>query len=273
MPAPATNEELLELIHKSGVSDDGRLKAYLQKATAQSPLPTEPSKLASQLVRDGLLTYFQAEQLLQGKWKRFTIGKYKVLERIGSGGMGQVFLCEHKLMRRRVAVKVLPTAKADDQSSLDRFYREARAVAAVDHPNLVRAYDIDKDENLHFLVMEYVDGTNLQDLVRKAGPLDITRACHYIYASAVGLQHAHEMGLVHRDIKPGNILIDRAGVVKILDMGLARFFHDEADDLTKNTMKMFSERPIISLRNRPSTAIASTFGLTSTHLGLRSTFC
>src|SRR5262249_44283524 len=110
---------------------------------------------------------------------------------------------------------------------------EARAVAALDHPNIVRAYDIDQDENLHFLVMEYVDGANLQDLVKKSGPLDPVRAAHYIYASAIGLHHAHGMGLIHRDIKPGNILVDRSGVVKILDMGLARFFHDEEDMLTK----------------------------------------
>jgi serine/threonine protein kinase len=128
---------------------------------------------------------------------------------------------------------VLPTAKAADQSSLDRFYREARAIAALDHPNIVRAYDIDQDENLHFLVMEFVDGTNLQDLVKKFGPLDVLRACHYTYGAAVGLKYAFEMGILHRDIKPANILVDRAGVVKILDMGLARFFHDEDDNLTK----------------------------------------
>src|SRR5438552_2078930 len=149
------------------------------------------------------------------------------MERLGSGGMGSVFLCEHKLMRRRVAVKVLPTAKAEDPSSLERFYREARAVAALDHPNIVRAYDIDQDDNLHFLVMEYVDGASLQEIGKKAGPIDVLRACQYMYQSAKGLQHAHEKaGLVHRDIKPGNILVDRTGVVKILDMGLARFFHD-----------------------------------------------
>src|SRR5437899_3494516 len=192
-----------------------------------------PAALAKRMVADAILTIFQAEQILLGKWKRFTIGKYKVLERLGSGGMGQVFLCEHKLMRRRVAVKVLPTAKADDKASLARFYREAQAVAAVDHPNLVRAFDIDQEDNLHFLVMEWVDGTNLQDLIKKFGPLDVTRACHYIYGSAVGLQHANEIGLIHRDIKPGNILIDRSGVVKILDMGLARFFHDETDAITR----------------------------------------
>ncbi|WP_439623107.1 protein kinase domain-containing protein [Gemmata sp.] len=233
MPPPANADELLELVQRSGVADEAKLRSCLQKMSGTGGVPAEPQRLAGVLVKDGILTYFQAEQLLQGKYKRFTIGKYKVLEKLGAGGMAQVFLCEHKMMRRRVAIKVLPTAKADDPSSLERFYREARAVAAVDHPNIVRAYDIDQDENLHFLVMEYVDGTNLQDLVKKFGQLDMLRACHYIYASAVGLQHAHEMGLIHRDVKPGNILLDRTGVVKILDMGLARFFYDEEDNVTK----------------------------------------
>jgi serine/threonine protein kinase len=234
MPAPSTSDEFLDLIRKSGVLDEKRLDAYLEKARAASALPTEPSKLAGVLVRDAILTHFQAEQFLQGKWRRFTIGKYKVLERIGSGGMGSVYLCEHKLMRRRVAVKVLPTAKADDTSSLERFYREARAVAALDHVNIVRAYDIDQDDKLHFLVMEYVDGASLQEMVKRGGQLDPIRAAHYICQAAQGLQHAHESaGLVHRDIKPGNILVDRTGVVKVLDMGLARFFFDEEDILTK----------------------------------------
>jgi serine/threonine protein kinase len=231
MAAPASTDEFLDLVRKSQVVEDKKLEGYLSQLGDNAPF--EPSKLAGLLVRDGILTTFQAEQLLQGKWKRFTIGKYKVLERLGSGGMGSVYLCEHKLMRRRVAVKVLPTAKAQDEASLQRFYREARAVAALDHPNIVHAYDIDQDESLHFLVMEYVDGASLQDIVRKSGPMDIIRACHYIRQTALGLQHAHQAGLVHRDIKPANIIVDRTGQVKILDMGLARFFHDEDDILTK----------------------------------------
>lgn len=233
MPAPATVDEFVDLIRKSAVLEEGRLAGYLDKLKRDPVTPNDLSSIAGLFVRDGLLTFFQAEQFLQGKWKRFTIGKYKVLERLGSGGMGQVFLCEHKLMRRRVAVKVLPTQKAADPSSLERFYREARAVAALDHPNIVRAYDIDQDDNLHFLVMEYVDGASLQEMVRKTGPMDPTRACHYMYWSAIGLQHAHAQGLIHRDIKPGNILVDRTGLVKILDLGLARFFLDEDDLLTK----------------------------------------
>jgi serine/threonine protein kinase len=233
MAAPATTDEFLDLIRKSGVAEEKRFDAWLQKAKAAGPLPAKPAEAAGLLVRDGVLTTFQAEQILQGKWRRFTIGKYKVLERLGSGGMGSVYLCEHKLMRRRVAVKVLPTAKAQDESALQRFYREARAVAALDHPNIVHAYDIDQDESLHFLVMEYVDGASLQDIVKRGGPMDITRACHYIRQSAAGLEHAHEAHLIHRDIKPGNILVERTGIVKILDMGLARFFNDDDDILTK----------------------------------------
>src|SRR5207302_1260574 len=152
----------------------------------------------------------QAEHFLQGKWRNFTIaGKYKLLEHLGSGGMGSVYLCEHKSMRRRVAIKVLPPGKSDEESSIERFYREARAVAALDHPNIVRAHDIDNDGKMHFLVMEYVDGSSLQSIVKRSGPLDVARAAHYIHQAALGLDHAHQAGLVHRDIKPANLLVDR----------------------------------------------------------------
>src|SRR4029078_9843731 len=117
----------------------------------------------------------------------------------------------------------------EEPTALERFEREARAAAALSHPNIVRAHDLDTDPgtNLHFLVMEYVDGTSLQQIVTKLGPTDVIRATHYIAQAAEGLQHAHEAGWVHRDIKPGNILLERSGTIKILDMGLARFFNDE----------------------------------------------
>ena len=134
MSTPTTSKELVECITKSGLVDVQRLEAHLKALESGGTFPEVPRALAEKLVRDGLLTDFQAEQFLQGKWRSFTIGKYKVLERLGAGGMGSVFLCEHKLMRRRVAVKVLPTAKADDPASLERFYREARAVAAARPP-------------------------------------------------------------------------------------------------------------------------------------------
>jgi serine/threonine protein kinase len=233
MPAVATIEQFLETVRKSGLVDEKALNDYLDAARTAGSLPDTPQLLARAMVRDGIVTHFQAGQFLAGKSRGFILnGKYKLLEHLGAGGMGTVYLCEHTSMRRRVAIKVLPIVKAQDPSYLERFYREARAVAALDHPNIVRAHDIDHDDKLHFLVMEYVDGSSLQEIVSKHGPLDITRAAHYMAQAALGLQHAHEAGLVHRDIKPGNILVDRSGTVKVLDMGLARFFHDD-DNLSK----------------------------------------
>ncbi|HVK13722.1 MAG TPA: protein kinase [Gemmataceae bacterium] len=233
MPAPTTVEELLKLIRKSGMIEEPRLDAYLERLRLIGPIPADVRKLAGSMVKDSLLTYFQAEQFMLGKWRGFTIGKYKLLERIGFGGMGQVFLCEHMYMRRRVAIKVLPPAKAEEPAALGRFYREARAAAALDHPNIVRTHDIDQDGNLHFLVMEYVDGSSLLEIVKKKGPMSIDRAVYAIWQSVQGLDHAFRVGVIHRDIKPGNILIDRDGIAKILDMGLARFYASDDDMLTK----------------------------------------
>jgi eukaryotic-like serine/threonine-protein kinase len=229
MPAPRTTGEFLGLVQQSALVDDKRLKVHLAKLRAAGPIaPEEPAAFAGLLVRDGILTNFQAEQILQGKWRRFTIGRYKVLERLGSGRQGSVYLCEHGLIRRRVAIKVLPSALADDPPSLERFYREARALAALDHPNIVRGYDIDHDDKLHFLVMEYVDGSSLQGITEKCGPMAVIRAAHYIRQAALGLQHAHESaGIIHCDIKPADILVDRGGGVKVIDMGLAWFSSDD----------------------------------------------
>src|SRR5689334_1906676 len=130
MSAPATTDQLLELAYKSGLLDPQTLQAYLQSRRAGGALPGTPRALADVLVRDGLLTRFQVEQLLLGRWRNFVLcGKYKVLGPLGSGGMGHVFLCEHQVMRRRVAVKVLPAAHSSNPAALERFHREARAVA------------------------------------------------------------------------------------------------------------------------------------------------
>jgi serine/threonine protein kinase len=232
MSAPNSIEELIQLIRKSGMIDEQKLSAYLQRRQYTRGLPTDPREFADEMVVDGVLTYFQSEQFLLGKWRGFTIGKYKLLERVGVGGMGQVFLCEHMFMKRRVAIKVLPPAKADQPAALGRFYREARAAGSLDHPNIVRTQDIDQDGNLHFIVMDYVDGPNLLEVVKKTGPMNVGRAVSYTRQSAVALDYAFRNGIIHRDIKPGNVLIDRKGNAKILDMGLARFFKDHADQLT-----------------------------------------
>jgi len=232
MSVPSSVEELLQLIRKSGMIEDQTLTTYLQRRQVGRGLPDDPRDAADSMIQDGLITNFQAEQFLLGKWRGFTIGKYKLLERVGVGGMGQVFLCEHMYMKRRVAIKVLPPAKAEQPAALGRFYREARAAGSLEHPNIVRTHDIDQDGNLHFIVMEYVDGSDLLDMVKKGGPMEIRRACHYIRQVAIGLDFAFRSGIIHRDIKPGNVLIDRRGHAKILDMGLARFYKDTADMLT-----------------------------------------
>jgi serine/threonine-protein kinase len=148
--------------------------------------------------------------------------------------MSSVYLAEHRAMRHRVAIKVLPRARVEDSSYLARFQLEAQAAAALNHRNIVRAYDIDNDGKTHYLVMEYVEGIDLQLTVREQGPLHYRDAADFIAQAAEGLQHAHDAGLIHRDIKPANLLLDsrNQNMVKILDMGLAKFSDSTQPSLT-----------------------------------------
>src|SRR5262245_13489270 len=140
MPAPSNLTEFLDLVRKSALVPDGRLDELIERHRAANTLPQTIDALAQLLIREGHLTFFQSKQIKLGRYKRFTIGsKYRLLELLGAGGMGAVYLCEHTLMKRLVALKVLPTEKLEDPSSLERFHREARAVAALNHPNIVRA--------------------------------------------------------------------------------------------------------------------------------------
>jgi serine/threonine protein kinase len=233
---PVSNlDGFLDTLRKSGLVEETTLQQYLAWLRANEGVADDPRRLAHCMVRDAVLSQFQADQLVNGKWRGFHVAKYRVLEKIGIGGMGQVYLAEHKYMKNRVALKVLPRSKSTDPSSLERFYREAKAGAAMDHSNIVRAFDIDFDQqsDLHYLVMEYVDGVSMQDLCKLKGRMPAERAANYIYQAAQGLVHAHAQGLIHRDIKPSNILVDRQGMIKILDMGLARFFNDDQDMITK----------------------------------------
>jgi serine/threonine protein kinase len=229
---PSTGSELVELIRKSGLVETTALDEFLGKERTCALVGREPKQLAARMIQEGLLTQFQARQLLQGKWRGFEFGKYRVLEQLGGSSNSAVYLCEHLLMRRRVAIKVLPTIAAESPAALGRFQREARAAAALDHPNIVHTYDSGQEGDLHYLVMEYVDGFNLQEIVQKHGSMDAPRAAHYIRQAAAGLQHVFEAGLIHRDVKPANLLLDRKGIVRVLDLGLARFFHDHQDLLT-----------------------------------------
>jgi serine/threonine protein kinase len=193
--------------------------------------PADPEPLADRLVEAGLLSRWQADKILEGRHKGFFLGKYKLLGHLGTGGMSSVYLAEHVLMARRVAIKVLPKHRIADTSYLPRFRREAQAAAALDHPHIVRAYDLDCEGNVHYIVMEYVDGRNLQQVVDQDGPLDYVLAADFARQAALGLAHAHAAGLIHRDVKPANLLLAPGNVVKLLDLGLARFADDQ-DSLT-----------------------------------------
>ena len=232
--ATLTIDKFVDLVRKSGLVEEDRLNSVREEI---SPEPTsdggDSDKLAKALVERNLLTPWQCERLQEGRHRGFILGKYKLLGLLGTGGMSSVYLAEHMLMQRRVAIKVLPRHKVGDSSYLARFRREAQAVAALDHRNIVRAYDIDNEGNTHYLVMEYVAGRDLNTMVKTDGPLDYDVAAEYIRQAAEGLQHAHDANLVHRDIKPANLLVDSRGTVKILDMGLARFIDEEQASLTR----------------------------------------
>jgi eukaryotic-like serine/threonine-protein kinase len=231
MPSATTPEEFVALVRKAEVVDEQLLSASLEGAIAPAQTPRE---LADLLVQEGVLTKYQASLILKGSLNSFRIGPYRILERLGFGAMSNVYLCKHQTSPERVAVKVLAALQAKDPIALKRFYREARAAAKLDHPNIVRVHDADWDGETNFLVMDFVDGSSVQDIVQHFGPMDTHRAVNYIRQAALGLQYAHEQGLVHRDIKPGNVLIDRQGEVKILDMGLARLADEqELEALTK----------------------------------------
>ncbi len=227
MAAPATATDLVALIRKSRLMTDDQINAALGAGDLESP-----DAVIRRLEADGLLTKFQASQLMRGRHKGFVLGKYRLLDRIGMGGMGQVYLAEHTTMQRRVAVKVLPPDRNDNPFARERFLREARAAALLEHQNLVRAFDIELDGDVAFLVMEYVEGVTLHDLVSKRGPLEPHRALSYLWQIACGLSAVHARSLVHRDLKPANVLLDRAGIVRILDLGLVRSELDD-DALTR----------------------------------------
>ncbi len=185
---------------------------------------SEPRDIGRVLLERGWMTVFQVNQVHRGQGQNLMVGPYLLLERLGKGGMGEVFKARHVRMRRTVALKLVRPARRA------RFLREIEVAARLDHPNVVRAYDAGELAGDYYLVMEYVEGEDLDRLVQREGPLDPLQVCDYARQAALGLQHAFERGVVHRDLKPSNLLLSsQDALVKVLDLGLARLAEPEDD--------------------------------------------
>ena len=185
--------------------------------------PTTTQEFAEALVAKEKLTTFQANSIAKGRWKGLVLGNYIVLEEIGKGGMGLVFKARHAKMGRIVGLKVLFPSGMRSPEIIERFQREAMTIGSLHHDNIVVAHDADEADGIHYLVMEYIDGSDLSKLVQSQGPLDVNTVIKIAHQTAQALAYAHGAGVVHRDVKPHNILLDREGNIKILDLGLARF--------------------------------------------------
>jgi serine/threonine-protein kinase len=225
-------DEFLSAVSRTGVLTEAQAER-LRGEVERGGLPSDPAPLAERLVLEGLLTEFQASRLLVGKGDSLAIGRYTLIDRIGAGGMGLVFKARHQLMDRVVALKVISPRSARRRAAVPRFLREMKLVGLLDHPNVVRAFDAGLHENAPYFVMEYLTGKNLLVIQQERGTLPPGEVVGYMVQAARGLAHAHEKGVIHRDVKPSNLFVDASGNLKILDLGLGGFFEgfDEEAEL------------------------------------------
>jgi serine/threonine protein kinase len=200
-----------------------------ERARDNTALEVKETELASKLVEMGRINRWQMTQLLAGR-TRFTLKDYRIVDSLGRGGMAEVYKAEHMIMSRVVALKVLPRSKTTPEA-IARFRREIQAQSQLDHENLVRAFDAGHEGNVHFLVTEFVPGTDLRRRIRATKRLSQQAAAAIICQVARALEHAHSRGLIHRDVKPGNLLITPEGHAKLLDLGLVFFLQQEDDEL------------------------------------------
>jgi serine/threonine protein kinase len=230
--------EFMEIVASSGLVPAAEL------SQVRAELDGEPSadssvRLARKLVQQGFLTAYQARKLLAGATRGFFLGGYRILRPLGEGGMGKVFLAVNEKTFDKVAIKVLPPRRAQEQAgSLERFRREMDLSQRCVHPNVARTLAVGTEGDVHFMVLEYIPGMSLFDMVKseRYGPLRVTDAARLFLKVVDGLDAAHKAGLVHRDIKPSNIMITPDGNAKILDLGLARALGEEKGLTRANTV-------------------------------------
>jgi len=212
-------DDVIKRIEDSGILDDVELSVVRSDAESADGNAEELLRI---LEKNERLTAYQARAIWKDKGHKLRFGNYVVESELGRGGMGVVLKARHQRMKRHVAIKMLPSKMTKDADAIARFQREMEA-AQLSHANIVGAFDADEIDGKHFLVMEFVDGSDLSSVVKLNGQLTVSQAVDYVLQAARGLEYAHEQGVIHRDIKPANLLLDIKGVVKILDMGLARF--------------------------------------------------
>jgi len=221
----------LEYLHRSRLLDERKFnvaKSKMRAAIGPEKM-LQLDEVTRWLISQKYVTEWQVRQLLKKRYKGFFLRQYKILAHIGTGGMSTVYLAEHSVMQRQVAIKVLPKKKLEKSVYLERFIREAQTIASLDHPNIVRAYDIDQEDDVHYIVMEHFHGRNLQEVVAQDGVMPFEMAADYVRQAALALEYAHQAGVVHRDVKPGNVLVNDQGLVKVLDLGLALFNEHQFD--------------------------------------------
>jgi serine/threonine protein kinase/formylglycine-generating enzyme required for sulfatase activity len=222
-----TVEQFIERLSQSGLMSAAEISAF-RDSLPPAERAGDAQALAASLVKADKLTKYQAQAIYQGKTKGLVFGEYVVLDKLGQGGMSVVLKARHRRMGRLAAIKVLASSTMKQPGAVERFHREVQAAAKLSHPNIVTAYDADEQEGMYYLVMQCVEGRNLATIVKQQGPLEVRQALECVLQAARGLQYAHGQGIVHRDVKPGNLLLDKEGTVKILDMGLARIAGAEA---------------------------------------------
>ena len=218
-PAQEVPADLLAIVRRSGVLTERQLDEVKGKVLSGG-YPHDSLPLAQKLVREQILTEYQAKRFLQGKPHGLTVGKYVIQDRLGSGSMGRVYKAQHTLMGRSVALKVIAPEIVSNHRVVARFQREMKLVGRLDHANVVRAYDADQLGSMLYIVMEFVAGQSLGQLYRAKGRMDPLAVAGYAAQAALGLAHAHEQGIVHRDVKPSNLFLSEGGRVKVLDLGL-----------------------------------------------------
>ena len=222
-------EQSVQQLTQSGLLTAEEIATFI-KGMPANKRPGDGETLAKELVAAGRLTKYQAAAIYQGKGKHLVFGDYMVLDKLGHGGMGIVYKAVHRHMRRVVAAKALSARSLQKPAMVKRFHREIETIAKLSHPNIVTVHDAREHEGMLHLIMEYVEGQSLADLVTQRGPLTVADAVDYTIQVAQGLEYAHGKGIIHRDIKPGNLLLDKQRTVKILDLGLARIQETPGSD-------------------------------------------